>query len=170
MAMPTSFERLWPTLSCSFLGRRWPAAFACFDLAYYGQSRIVKSAAQMLLHTFCSSSAMLRLMGADVIAGCEPQRPALPKRAQCERRIVLARAKRLRSAHKVLFLKGDLFREPLREVPGRFSFGPRVRAFTRCECNEPPRIVTRECGRCGCIYWQGSGSQRALRQHDALGL
>ena len=131
----------------------------------------------------------LRLMGADVV--CDPALSGaeLLALAREERRPLLTRDKRLRTAPDVLYIESHLFRDQIGEVMKRYPFDPRRFAFTRClACNELLRSVPREvvarrvppfvfaaherfavCERCNRVYWDVTHPARALREIAALG-
>jgi uncharacterized protein with PIN domain len=132
----------------------------------------------------------LRLMGADVTWGGELHGHALVEAARQDRRTMLTRDKRLRTAPDALFIESNYFREQIRQVLERFPFDRRACAFTRCSaCNQlltevsrelarrrvPPFVYASherfaECERCGRIYWGATHLERALRELESLGL
>ncbi len=132
----------------------------------------------------------LRLMGADVICDASLSGAQALHLAREQRRVMLTRDKRLRTAGDALYIESQLFRDQLREVMARHPFDPRRAAFTRCaNCNEPLHEVAREvlvrrvppfvyathatfaiCDHCNHIYWDATHRERALREIAALGL
>lgn len=132
----------------------------------------------------------LRMLGADVFYDPALGGPALLRLARRERRTMLTRDKRLRTAPDVLYVESNMLRDQLREVLASFPFDPRRCAFTRClECNRPLTTVPREvvarrvppfvyasqdqfaeCDRCGRLYWPGTHVARVMRELRALGL
>jgi uncharacterized protein with PIN domain len=81
-------------------------------------------------------------------------------------------------------VRGNGYRDQLRQVATRFSIEPLGRILTRClRCNEPlsgiDKSAVRErvppyvyetqhdfktCGRCGRIYWRGTHRDEAVKQ------
>jgi len=82
------------------------------------------------------------------------------------------------------FVRGNDFRDQLRQVVKRFSIVPFGRVMTRClRCNEtlkaidlsevrgrvPPYVFETQCdfktcGRCGRVYWMGTHRDKALAE------
>ncbi len=132
----------------------------------------------------------LRLIGADVLYDRTLRGPALLRIAREQRRTLLTRDKRLRTASDVLFIESNDFREQLRQVLARFPFDPRRSAFMRClNCNRRLTTVAREllarrvppfvyasahrfaeCEGCGKIYWDATHTERAMRELDSMGI
>jgi uncharacterized protein with PIN domain len=130
----------------------------------------------------------LRLLGADVICDERLDGAAMLRQARAERRVMLTRDKRLRTASDVLFVEPDDFRAQLRAVLARFPFDVHRHAFSRCSlCNVPLNQVAREtvsgrvppfvyatqenfaqCDRCGRVYWEATHPERARREIDRL--
>ncbi len=131
----------------------------------------------------------LRLIGADVLTRPDIGGAELLKIARAERRILLTRDKRLRTAPDVIYLQSDRFRDQLREVLERTHFDPRRSPFTRCSyCNRrlidvpreaiarrvPPFVFASqqrfaECEGCGRIYWAATHPERIFREIRAIG-
>jgi uncharacterized protein with PIN domain len=122
----------------------------------------------------------LRLCGVDItfdkmVGGAE-----LLRTARQDRRFVLTRDKRLRTAPDALYLTSERVPEQLREVLHRFAIDPTRTAFTRCaRCNSLLREVSREtvrgqvppyvyatqerfsqCADCGRIFWRATHTER----------
>jgi uncharacterized protein len=130
----------------------------------------------------------LRLMGADVL--CDPALSGAEvlRRAREEKRPLLTRDKRLRTAADVLYIESHLFRDQIREVVERYPFDARRFAFTRCSsCNQllkqvPREVVARSvppfvyaahdkfavCEQCNRVHWDASHVERAMREIEAL--
>ncbi len=128
----------------------------------------------------------LRLLGCDVEYSPRISDDDLVKRASRSGRVILTRDTRLvlrRDARDLcFFVRGDGWRDQLRQVARRFCLVPSRRTLTRClRCNETLSAVDREavrdrvppyvfatqrdfraCGRCGRIYWPGTHHDRAL--------
>lgn len=130
----------------------------------------------------------LRLCGVDItfdkmVGGAE-----LLRAARHDRRFVLTRDKRLRTAPDVLYLTSERVREQLREVLRHFAIDPHRSAFTRCSrCNSLLREVSREtvrehvpayvferqerfsrCPDCGRIYWRATHPERIKAELSQL--
>jgi hypothetical protein len=132
----------------------------------------------------------LRLMGADVLCDDPLSGAETLRLARAQRRHMLTRDKRLRTAADVLYIESHLFRDQIREVMARFPFDPRRFAFTRCSCcNELLKRISREivarrvppfvyashdtfalCEGCGRVYWGATHMERALRELESIGL
>ncbi len=132
----------------------------------------------------------LRLLGADALFDPALGGERLLRRAREEGRATLTRDKRLRTAHDVLYIESNLFRDQLREVWARFPFDPGRGAFKRCsQCNEPLAAVGRDavmsrvppfvyasherfatCPRCGRIYWAATHLERIRREIESMRL
>jgi uncharacterized protein len=130
----------------------------------------------------------LRLMGADVL--CDPafSGAEILRRARGDKRPLLTRDKRLRTAPDVLYIGSHLFRDQIREVMEHYPFDPRRFAFTRCSsCNRLLKQVPREavarsvppfvyaahehfaiCEQCNRVHWDASHVERAMCEIDAL--
>lgn len=128
----------------------------------------------------------LRLLGCDVEYFPRISDEELIERAVRGGRVILtrdtalARRRAVRGNH--FFVRGDGFREQLRQVALAYSLVPPGPLLTRClRCNEalaavdrsqvrdrvPPYVFqTQEtfsmCRRCGRIYWRGTHRERAL--------
>ena len=129
----------------------------------------------------------LRLLGCDVEYYREISDEELVERAfRCGRVILtrdleLTRRRKARGIH--FFVRGDGYRDQLRQVVGHFSIDPFARILTRClRCNEPLKGIDRAeardkvppfvyetqrefrvCGGCGRIYWRGTHRFEAIR-------
>lgn len=130
----------------------------------------------------------LRLMGADVL--CDPALSGAEvlRCAREEKRPLLTRDKRLRTAADVLYIESHLFRDQIREVMARYPFDARRFAFTRCSsCNQLLKQVPRDavarsvppfiyaahdkfavCEHCNRIHWDASHVEQAMREIEAL--
>lgn len=130
----------------------------------------------------------LRLLGCDVEYFPKISDDDLVERAFRTGRVILTRDTELIRRRKVrdnhFFVRGDGFRDQLRQVAERFSIVPFGRIMTRClRCNEtlmvidrsevrdrvPPYVFEtqhdfRTCGRCGRVYWRGTHRDKALTQ------
>src|SRR5208337_5577022 len=115
----------------------------------------------------------LRLLGADVITDPSLTGAELLKIARADRRVLLTRDKRLRTAAEVFFVEDNAIRSQLRAAVRRFQLDPHAIALTRCSrCNHVLTPVARdlvsrrvplyvfagharfaECEGCGRIYW-----------------
>lgn len=122
----------------------------------------------------------LRLCGVDITFDKRVGGAELLHAARRDRRFVLTRDKRLRTAPDALYLTSERVREQLREVFHRFAINPHRSAFTRCsQCNSLLREVGREtvreqvppyvyatqerfsrCPDCGRIFWRATHSER----------
>jgi uncharacterized protein with PIN domain len=130
----------------------------------------------------------LRLLGCDV-----EYFPGIPdhdlvEMAERTGRVILTRdtelVRRRRARGNHFFVRGDGYRDQLRQVAERFSIAPFSRFMTRClRCNEPLAAIDRsevrervpsyvfhtqydfkKCGRCGRIYWKGTHRDNALAE------
>jgi hypothetical protein len=130
----------------------------------------------------------LRLLGCNVEYFPKISDDDLVERAFRTGRVILTRDTKLIRRRKVrdnhFFVRGDGFRDQLRQVAERFSIVPFGRILTRClRCNEtlmvidrsevrgrvPPYVFEtqrdfRTCGRCGRVYWRGTHRDKALTQ------
>ncbi len=129
----------------------------------------------------------LRLLGCDVEYFREISDEELVERASRTGRVILTRDVELTRRRKArgnhFFVRGDGYKEQLRQVVAHFSIDPFARILTRCpRCNVPlagieyaeakarvPPFVYetqrdfRTCGRCGRIFWRGTHRFAALR-------
>jgi len=129
----------------------------------------------------------LRLLGCDVEYFREITDEELVERASRDGRVILTRdlelSRRRKARGNHFLVRGDGYREQLRQVVERFSIDPFARILTRClRCNLPleridptearrrvPPFVYetqrefRGCGRCGRIYWRGTHRFNAIR-------
>ncbi|HVN63472.1 MAG TPA: Mut7-C RNAse domain-containing protein [Candidatus Binataceae bacterium] len=132
----------------------------------------------------------LRLLGADVISDPDIGGAELLNRARAERRILLTRDKRLRTAPDALFIASNDLRGQLAQVIHHFRIDPRSGALTRCSlCNQPLISVPKEavarrvppfvfasnerfaeCERCGRIYWTATHPERINAMLDSMGV
>jgi uncharacterized protein with PIN domain len=122
----------------------------------------------------------LRILGCDVAFDPAISDREIADRARREGRVILTRdtllirRKEVRDDH--FFVRGDSYRDQLRQVVAHFGIDPKAGLFTRCvRCNEPltevvkplvtekvPPYVYRtqesfsSCSRCGRIYWKAS--------------
>src|ERR1700682_4017028 len=130
----------------------------------------------------------LRLLGVDVITDAALSGAELLKIARAERRILITRDKRLRTASDVVFVASNAFREQLREVIVRLGIDVRASPFTRCsQCNHllspvarelvsrrvPPYVFASqdrfsECEGCGRIYWPETHRARIRAILDSI--
>lgn len=129
----------------------------------------------------------LRLLGCDVEYFREISDEDLVERASLGGRVILTRDLELTRRRKArgnhLFVRGDSYKDQLRQVVEHFSIDPFARILTRClRCNEPltgidrseardkvPPFVYetqrdfRSCGGCGRVYWRGTHRFEAIR-------
>jgi uncharacterized protein with PIN domain len=132
----------------------------------------------------------LRILGADVISDASLGGAELLRIARAERRILITRDKRLRTAADVVFVASNAFRDQLREVVVRVGLDVRATPFTRCsQCNRllipvarelvgrrvPPYVFAShdrfsECEGCGRIYWPETHPARIRAILDSIGL
>ena len=130
----------------------------------------------------------LRLLGADVITDPSLTGAELLKIARADRRVLLTRDKRLRTAADVFFVEDNAIRSQLRAAVRRFQLDPRAIALTRCSrCNHvltpvarelvsrrvPPYVFARhdrfaECEGCGRIYWPQTHPARIHAMLDSI--
>lgn len=130
----------------------------------------------------------LRLLGCDVEYFRNVTDEELVAKASLSGRVLLTRdaglVRRRLARNNHFFVRGNDFREQLRQVAERFSIEPSDRILTRClRCNESleaiDRTVAREqvptyvyatardfktCDRCGRIYWNGTHRDKALAE------
>lgn len=129
----------------------------------------------------------LRVLGCDTAYEPDITDNDLAKRALREGRVILTRDTRLIRRKEVrdnhFFVRGDGYRDQLRQVVDHFRIDPSEKLFTRCvRCNETleeapkpllegkiPRYVydTREsfgaCPRCGRIFWKATHREQMER-------
>ena len=129
----------------------------------------------------------LRLLGCDVEYFRDIADEELVDRACRTGRVILTRDVELTRRRKArpihFFVRGDSYKDQLRQVVERFSIDPYARILTRClRCNVPlekidlsearrrvPPFVYetqrefRACGRCGRVYWRGTHRFNAIR-------
>ncbi|MGE5285412.1 MAG: Mut7-C RNAse domain-containing protein [Actinomycetota bacterium] len=134
----------------------------------------------------------MRLLGCDVEYFPKISDEDLAERAFRTGRVILTRdAELIRRRHardNHFFVRGDGYRDQLRQVATRFSIEPLGRILTRClRCNEPlsgiDKSAVRErvppyvyetqhdfktCDRCGRIYWRGTHRDEAVKQVMAI--
>lgn len=130
----------------------------------------------------------LRLLGCDVEYYPEISDDEIVDRAFRTDRVILTRdtelIRRRQARDRHFFVRGDGYRDQLRQVAERFSIEPFRRFMTRClRCNEtltavdpkevrervPPRVFETHrdfmtCTRCGRIYWKGTHRDKALSE------
>src|SRR5512134_321760 len=130
----------------------------------------------------------LRLLGCDVEYLPRMPDEDLAERAARSGRVLLTRDTGLTRRRKVrenhFFVRGDAFRDQLRQVAERFSLEPSGRILSRClRCNEtlapidrsavrnrvPPYVYETQpafstCGRCGRVYWKGTHHDKAVAE------
>ncbi len=129
----------------------------------------------------------LRLLGCDVEYFREISDEDLVERASLEGRVILTRdlelSRRRKARGNHFLVRGDDYKEQLRQVVSRFSIDPLARILTRClRCNLPleeigleearrrvPPFVYetqrgfRACRSCGRVYWRGTHRFNAIR-------
>jgi uncharacterized protein with PIN domain len=130
----------------------------------------------------------LRLLGCDVEYLRAISDEDLVERAYRSGRVILTRdlqlIRRRKARDNHFFVRGDGYKDQLRQVVERFSIDPLARFLTRClRCNEPlvgiDRPAVREkvppyvyrtqhdfkaCVRCGRVYWRGTHRDEAMKQ------
>ncbi len=136
----------------------------------------------------------LRVLGCDVEYFPEIGDAELVARADRSGRLILTRdtllAQRKGARTNHFFVRGDHFRDQLRQVVEHFAIYPAGHLFTRClECNTllvetdksavcgrvPPYVYAtqaefRACPACGRLYWQGTHRERMVKElQDILG-
>lgn len=130
----------------------------------------------------------LRLCGVDVTFDESIGGSDLLHAARRDKRMVLTRDKRLRTAPDVLYLSSEKVRDQLREVLHRFAIDPRRGALTRCSrCNSllseigreavkdrvPPYVYASQtrfsqCPDCGRVYWRATHPGRIMAELDRI--
>jgi uncharacterized protein len=109
----------------------------------------------------------LRLCGVDITFDKRVGGAEMLHAARHDRRFVLTRDKRLRTAPDALYLTSEQVREQLREVLNRFGINPQRSAFTRCtRCNSLLREVSRlrSASRDAPIAVESFGGPRTARE------
>jgi hypothetical protein len=130
----------------------------------------------------------LRLLGCDVEYFPQITDDDLVEKASRSGRVILTRDTELIRRRKVrdnhFFVRGDGYRDQLRQVAERFSIEPSGRTLTRClRCNEtlgaidrsavrdrvPPYVFETQpnfwtCNRCGRVYWRGTHHDKSLAE------
>ena len=130
----------------------------------------------------------LRFMGCDVEYFPKISDDDLVERASRSGRVILTRDTELIRRRKVrdnhFFVRGNGYRDQLRQVAERFSIVPFGRIMTRClRCNETLKVVDRSevrervppyvfetqrdfktCDRCSRVYWKGTHRDKALTE------
>jgi uncharacterized protein with PIN domain len=137
----------------------------------------------------------LRILGCDVAFDPAISDKEIADRARREGRVILTRDTLLIRRREVrdnhFFVRGDSYRDQLRQVVAHFRIDPSEGWFTRCvRCNEPltevdkPRVAgkvppyvyqTQEsfglCACCGRIYWKAThGEEMERHGKEMLGL
>lgn len=134
----------------------------------------------------------LRVLGCDTAYEPDIADDDLAKRALREGRVILTRDTRLIRRKEVrdnhFFVRGDGYRDQLRQVVDHFRIDPSEKLFTRCvRCNEPlgeaPKLLlvgkippyvydTQEsfgaCPSCGRIYWKATHRERMEQHRDEM--
>ena len=129
----------------------------------------------------------LRILGCDTAFAPTIPDDEIADRALREGRIILTRdtllirRRNVRENH--FFVRGDSYRDQLRQVVTRFAIDPAAGLFTRCvRCNEPLEKIGRQdaagkvppyvfgtqecfhaCARCGRIYWKATHREEMER-------
>jgi hypothetical protein len=130
----------------------------------------------------------LRLLGCDVEYYPKISDEDLVGKASRTGRVILTRdtelIRRREARGNHFFVRGNDFRDQLRQVAKRFSIVPFGRVMTRClRCNEtlkaielsevrgrvPPYVFETQrdfktCGRCDRVYWMGTHRDKALAE------
>jgi uncharacterized protein with PIN domain len=134
----------------------------------------------------------LRVLGCDVEYFPAIDDGELVARALRSHRLILTRdtllVRRRGARTNHFFVKGDHFRDQLRQVVERFAIDPAGRFLTRClECNAPlteieksavgdrvpPYVFAtqtefRACPSCGKLYWAGTHRERMAAEAAAI--
>jgi uncharacterized protein with PIN domain len=129
----------------------------------------------------------LRILGCDTAFAPTIPDDEIADRALREGRIILTRDTLLIRRRSVrenhFFVRGDSYRDQLRQVVTRFAIDPAAGLFTRCvRCNEPLEKIGRQdaagkvppyvfgtqesfhaCARCGRIYWKATHREEMER-------
>ncbi len=122
----------------------------------------------------------LRILGCDAVFDPEISDRGIAERARREGRVILTRDTLLIRRRDVrdncFFVRGDSYRDQLRQVVAHFDIDPESGLFTRCvRCNEPLRDIDKPevagnvppyvfetqdafgtCSLCGRIYWKAT--------------
>jgi len=130
----------------------------------------------------------LRLLGCDVEYFPKIPDDDLVEKASRSGRVILTRdtelIRRREARGNHFFVRGNDYRDQLRQVAEHFSIVPSGRILTRClRCNEtleaidrsavrdrvPPYVFEtqpdfRTCSRCGRVYWRGTHHDKALAE------
>ncbi|MGE5894171.1 MAG: Mut7-C RNAse domain-containing protein [bacterium] len=136
----------------------------------------------------------MRVLGYDVEYFSRISDEELIERAEESGRMILTRDTLLSKRRKVrgnhFFIRGDHYRDQLRQVLGRFPLTTQTGIFSRClVCNEPLQPVDREeahekvppyvyetqdefetCPSCGRIYWSATHVEEMEKQLRKMGL
>jgi uncharacterized protein with PIN domain len=134
----------------------------------------------------------LRLLGCDVLYFPKISDEDLAERASRSGRVILTRDTLLIRRRKVrenhFFVRGDGYKDQIRQVVRHYSIDPSARILTRClRCNEPlanvDKAAVREkvppyvyetqdafvtCVCCGRIYWKATHRDEMVRQLRAI--
>ncbi len=134
----------------------------------------------------------LRILGCDTAFDPDISDGEIAERARREGRVILTRdtllirRKNVRENH--FFVRGDGYRDQLRQVVSRFAIDPASGLFTRCvRCNEPLEKIGRQtaagkvppyvfetqdafhtCARCGRIYWKATHREEMVRHLERM--
>lgn len=130
----------------------------------------------------------LRVMGCDVEYFPAIDDRELVARAERSGRLILTRdtllVRRRRARENHFFVRGDDYRDQVRQVAAAFAIDPFVHFLSRClECNTPLMDVAREevaeqippyvfathkdfqrCPACGRVYWRGTHRVRMAEE------
>ena len=135
----------------------------------------------------------LRLLGYDTTYLPQLSPEGVMREARRQGRIILTRDSRIlrrKDAPPLVFLKGDHFREQLKQIVGELRLDPVEQLLTRCsECNVRLQPMTkaeardrvpeyvwqtqeefRHCPVCHRIYWGATHKERMLDELRRLGL
>jgi uncharacterized protein with PIN domain len=134
----------------------------------------------------------LRLLGFDVLYFPKISDEEIAERALRSGRVILTRDTLLIRRRKVrenhFFVRGDDYKDQLRQVAKRYSIDPYARILTRClRCNDPLESVDKAsvrekvppyvfdtqnafeaCARCGRIYWKATHRDEMMKQIRAI--
>ena len=134
----------------------------------------------------------LRILGCDTAFDPDIPDGEIADRALREGRIILTRdtllilRRDVRENH--YFVRGDSYRDQLRQVVDRFAIDPAAGLFTRCvRCNEPLERIGRQnaadkvpayvvktqetfraCARCGRIYWKATHREKMEKHLESM--
>jgi uncharacterized protein with PIN domain len=134
----------------------------------------------------------LRLLGFDILYFPKISDEEIAERAFRSGRVILTRDTLLIRRRKVrenhFFVRGDDYKDQLRQVAKRYAIDPYARILTRClRCNDPLESIDKasvrekvppyvfetqdafeRCARCGRIYWRATHRDEMMKQIRAI--